>query len=214
MVLYLAASVIGVIVIVFLVIHLTKTGAGNSASGSPTPSTPSTSASAGGTVAAYTLTQADNVGKYPLNRPAVSTLGAAAKNHSAPIAASLESTGVGRPGQAVIGIYNLGPVTSISSSAYKGIVFVGYDGTFNPTSAIKVVRSHLVSSRVVNAGPHGGDMVCGYDTSTGTDSSECVWVTKTTFGVVQFISGETPVKHAGAASLALQVRQAVEVRAS
>jgi hypothetical protein len=71
-----------------------------------------------------------------------------------------------------------------------------------------------VSSRVVAPGSHGGEMVCGYNTSTGTDTSECVWVTKSTLGMVQFISGTIPVKYPGAATLALQVRQAVEVPAS
>ena len=79
---------------------------------------------------------------------------------------------------------------------------------------IKLERSNLVSSRVVKAGPHGGEMVCGYNTSGGSDASECVWVTKTTFGEVEFLKGEVPVKYPGASKLALQVRNAVEVRPS
>jgi hypothetical protein len=217
MVLYLAASVVGVVVIVFLVIHLAKSGGSTPAGGTPTTSaTASTSPTATGQVSSYAFKQASSVGSYPLNQAAVNDLATAAKNQSAPIASSLQSKGVGRPGMNVIGIYNLGQVTSTASSAYKGIVFVGYDGTFNVTNAIKVVRAHLVSSRVVDPGPHGGEMVCGYNTSTGTgtETSECVWVTKSTLGMVQFIAGTTPVKYPGAPALALQVRQAVEVPAS
>ena len=77
---------------------------------------------------------------------------------------------------------------------------------------INLVRSTLVSSRVVNPGPHGGEMVCGYDTSGGSEASECVWVTKTTFGQVHFLEGEMAVKYPGAAKLALEVRNAVEVK--
>jgi hypothetical protein len=216
MVLYLAASVVGVVLIVFLVIHFAKSG-GTSAGGTPTTSaTASTSAAATGPAGSYAFKLASSVGSHPLNQAAVNDLATAAKNQSAPIASSLQSKGIGRPTKDVIGIYNLGQVTSTTSSAYKGIVFVGYDGTFNVTNAIKVVRAHLVSSRVVEPGSHGGEMVCGYNTSTGTgtDTSECVWVTKSTLGMVQFISGTTPVKYPGAATLALQVRQAVEVPAS
>ena len=78
---------------------------------------------------------------------------------------------------------------------------------------IKLVRSHLVSSRVVNAGPHGGKMVCGYNTSTGSKASECVWATTSTFGVVEFIVDGSPVKYNNAPKLALKVRDAVEVHA-
>jgi hypothetical protein len=215
MALYLAASVIGVVAIVFLVIHFAKSGGGTPAGGTPTTSaTASTSAAATGPAASYAFKLASSVGSYPLNRAAVNDLATAAENQSAPIASSLQSKGIGRPTKNVVGIYNLGQVTSTASSAYKGIVFVGYDGTFNVANAIKVVRAHLVSSRMVYAGSHGGEMVCGYNTSTGTDTSECVWVTKSTLGMVQFISGTIPVKYPGAPALALQVRQAVEIPAS
>ena len=56
-------------------------------------------------------------------------------------------------------------------------------------------------------------MVCGYDTSGGSDASQCVWVTKTTFGEVEFLKGQTTVKYPGASKLALEVRSAVEVHA-
>ena len=67
---------------------------------------------------------------------------------------------------------------------------------------------------MVNAGPHGGQMMCGYDRSTGSDASECLWVTNTTFGQVEFIKGSTPIKYQGAANIALTIRDAVEVPVS
>ena len=66
----------------------------------------------------------------------------------------------------------------------------------------------------MKAGPHRGEMVCGYNTSGGSDASECVWVTKTTFGEVEFLQGQAPMKYPGASKLTLQVRNAVEVRPS
>jgi hypothetical protein len=210
MVLYLAASVIGVVVIVFLVIHLTKTGTNNAAGGS---STPGTTATAGGQNAAagLVLIQATKVGKFPLNQAATGQVATAARDQSAAIVNAMKANGAGRPGRAVTGVYDLGTVSSLTSSAYKGIVFVGYNGTYKPAAVIKIVRNHLVSSRVVKPGPNGGDMVCGYNTASGSDASECVFVTKTTFGVVQFIKGEVPVKSPAAYSLSIQVRNAVEV---
>jgi len=103
----------------------------------------------------------------------------------------------------------------VSSSDFRGILFVGFNGTFDPAAVIKVAQSELVSSSVVSAGPHGGDMVCGYtiSTGTGTDASECVWVTPTTLGEVQYLQAAFPSKYAGTAALALEVRNAVEVHA-
>ena len=94
------------------------------------------------------------------------------------------------------------------------MVFVGYDGTFNPASVTKLVQTYLASSRVVKPGPNGGAMLCGYNTSSGSAASECVWVTKTTFGDVEFITGEFRSSTRVRAKLALEVRNAVEVRSS
>jgi hypothetical protein len=214
MALYLAAAVIGVVVIVLLVIRLTKSGADNAATGSSTPSTGATTAATGPNV--YVFTQAAKVGTstgFPLNKTATKVFTPVAVNQSTPIAAQIKTKGYGQPGKFTVGIYDLTPVTSITSSAFKGIAFFGYGGTFNPNSVIKLERTVLGSSRVVKPGPHGGQMVCGYNTSGGSDASECVWVTKTTLGEVEFLNGQVPVKYPGASNLALQVRNAVEVKA-
>ena len=113
----------------------------------------------------------------------------------------------------MVGIYNMAATSTMTSASYKGMVFVGYDGTFTPANVVKLVRSHLTSARVVNAGPHGGQMVCGYNTSITPAASECVWATTTTMGVVEFYNNGQPAKISGAPRLALKLRDAVEVRA-
>jgi hypothetical protein len=205
--------VIGVVVIVFLVIHLTKSGGGNAASGSSTPSTGTTSAARAGT-GGYTLTQAAKVGtSFPLNKTATKQVTPNAVAQSTAIANKIIAKKAGTPGKVTVGVYDTTTVTSITSSAYRGIIFVGYEGTFNPAAVIKIERSLLVSSRVVKAGPHGGAMVCGYSRTTGTDASECVWATKTTFGIVEYFNHGQPAKVTNASRLALKVRAAVEARA-
>ena len=125
----------------------------------------------------------------------------------------MASTKSGKPGKSVVGIYDTGPTSLAASPDYKGLVFIGYDGTFNPTKLMNLAQKHLKSSRVVNPGPHGGKMVCGYNVSDGAASSECVWATTTTFGVVEYINHGKPAKVGGAPRLALKVRDAVEARA-
>ena len=211
MVLYLAAAVIGVAAIVYLVIHLAK-GGSSTASGTSPPG--ATSTAAGGAAGpGYVLRQAASVGKFPLNKTAVNQISSAMTTASSKITNKMAATGSGRPGKSLIGIYDQGPTTSLASSSYKGLVFVGYDGTFNPTNLINLVQKNLKSSRAVNAGPHGGKMVCGYNTSNNSVASECVWATTTTFGIVEYFNHGAPAKVPGAPKLALKVRDAVEVRA-
>ena len=213
MVLYLLASVIGVVVIVLLVVHLTKTGTNSAASGGSTPSAGAT-AGAGGSAPKYVLTAAPKAGSFALNTAATRSFSTLAENQAAPVAAHIKAKGAGKPGKAVVAVYNLGSVTSPQSQDFKAAVFVGYEGTFTPAAVIRYEQTQLVSTRMVNAGPHGGEMMCGYNHSTGSDASECVWVTNSTFGQVEFIEGSTPVKYKGASNVALTVRDAVEVPVS
>ena len=210
MVLYLAAAVIGVAAIVFLVVHVTHNSGGTAASGTSTPSATSPAAGAG---PHYVFKLAGSVGQYPLNKQAVSQVSSAMKRQSAPITNKLASAGAGKPATSVVGIYDMGGSSSLASASYKGLVFVGYDGTFTPANVIKLVRSNLVSTRVVKAGAHGGQMVCGYTTSNGAPASECVWATTTTMGVVEFYNHGQPAKVSGPGKLAVKLRDAVEVRA-
>jgi hypothetical protein len=200
------------VAIVFLVLHLTK---GNSSTPSASSSSPGTGTTAGGGPAAagsYVLTQAPKVGAFPLNKAGTKAVESSLGQSTGTVASALKANKAGQPGKSVTGIYDMGSSSDFKSSTYQGLIFIGYDGTYKPAAVIKIVRSHLKSTRIVDAGPHGGEMTCGYNTSSGPHVSECVWVTKTTFGVVEFIKDGEPAKQTGASDLALKVRQAVEVK--
>ena len=212
MVLYLLASVVGVVVIVLLVVHLTKTGTNSPATGS-TPSTGSTPTGAAGTASQYVFTAAPKAGPFALSTAATRTFTHQAETAAAPVAAQIKAREAGTPGRDVIAVYNLGNVTTPGAPGFKAAEFVGYDGRFNVADVIKYEKTLLVSTRLVPAGSHGGEMMCGYSRSTGSDTSECVWVTDSTFGQVKFIEGSTQVKYIGASNVALIIRNAVEVQA-
>ena len=210
MVLYLASSVVGVVLIVFLVIHLTQSGTSTTgATGSATPSTGAT-ATAGADVK-YGLTTPAKIGDFPLNSVATKAFATVAEEQATPVVNEIKARGAGHPGSSFFAMYDLGSSTNIASSSYKGVAFVGYDGTFNPAAVIKFEKTQLKSSRMVKAGPHGGEMMCGYNTSSGAEASECLWVTPHTFGQVEFIEDQVPVKYQGASAIALEIRDAVEV---
>jgi len=207
MVLYLLASVLGVVLIVLLVVRLTKSGSGNPTAGS------TTSPTAGTTGSGFVFTKAAKVGKLSLNAAATRDFSQFAQKEAGPEAQAIKARGAGDPGQQVIAMYDLGHVTNVSSSDFKAVGFVGYGGTFDPTAVIQYMKTQLVSTRMVSPGPHGGEMICGYSTAEGSDASECVWVTATTFGQVHFVKGAALVKYPGASKIALEVRNAVEVKA-
>jgi hypothetical protein len=212
MVLYLGASVLGVIVIVLLVVRLSKSGSNSTTGGSTT--TPTTSSTAAAPPSSFVLVQAPKVdNKYPLNLTAARTSTALAASKTA-VAGALHGAGAGHVTKDVLAMYDLTSVTSPSDSNFQAISFLGYQGTFNENAVIAYEQTQLKSSRLVRAGPDGGKMICGYATTTGgAQASECVWVTKDTFGQVQFITGQTAVKYPGASALALEVRDVVEVPA-
>jgi len=193
-------------VIVLLVVHLTKIGTNSSAGGTSTPSTSTSPAAA----SRYVFTEASRAGSYELNSAATRALRQDVKGP----AAEIRADGAGSPGKEAVAVYNLSSVTDPSASDFKAAEFIGYEGTFNPSKVIKYEQTQLVSTRMVNPGPHGGEMMCGYNRSAGSDASECLWVTKSTFGRVEFTSGGVPVKYQGASGIALDIRQAVEVPAS
>ena len=214
MVAYLAASVIGVVLIVFLVVHLTKGSTKSPAGRHHADPRDHRHRRRWRDHQGFVFTQAAKVGTYPLNQAATTEFASAALKQAAPMMTEIKSAKAGQPGQSMVSIYDLGTVSSIHAAGYKGIVFIGYNGTFNPAAVIKLEQAKLVSSRSVTPGPHGGEMVCGYSTVSGSEASECVWVTSTTLGEVQFAKGATPVKYPGAAALALMVRNDVEVHGS
>jgi hypothetical protein len=235
MILYLLAAIVGVVLIVWLVIHLTQSGStttvgstsspttGSTSSGSTSsPTTGSTSSpttgpgTAAGTGSAFVLTKAANVGAFPLNSAATNYYAAIAKPPANLYAQGIKAKGAGVPGKEVIAMYNLSSVTSVWADNYKAIGFVGFNGTFKPDAVIAYMKTQLTSTRMVSAGPHGGQMMCGYYLSptTGKDASECLWVTPTTFGMAQFIVDRAQSKYSGTSALTIELRNAVEVKAS
>jgi hypothetical protein len=222
MVLYLLAAVLGVVVIVWLVINLSKSGSSTTAGSTSSPSTSTTTGTstspgtAAGTTSAFVLAKAPKVGTFPLNPTASSYYVTVAKSQATPYAVAIKAKGAGVPGQEVIALYNLSSVTSVWADDYKAVAFVGFDGTFKPDAVIAYMKTQLTSTRMVSAGPHGGLMMCGYYPSytTKQNASECLWVTPTTFGMVQFIVDRAQSKYNGTSALTLEVRNAVEVKAS
>src|SRR6185437_15704345 len=100
-VLYLGAATIGVAAIVFLVIHLAKSGSGTSTPGA-------TTTAGGGAGQGFVLRQAASVGKYPLNKTAVAQISGQITSVTSPITSKMAATQSGTPGKPVIGIYNTG----------------------------------------------------------------------------------------------------------
>src|SRR6185437_6482856 len=212
MILIPLAAAVAVVAIVLGAIYLTKGGKGTQSASSSSPGTGNTAAGGPNGTGSYVLTQAPKVGAFPLNKAATKAAAPAVQQQTGTVGSALKAKKAGVPGKAVTAIYDTGTSSDFKSDTYQGLVFVGYDGTFDPAAVIKIVRSHLKSSRIVAPGSHGGEMACGYNTTTGDDASECVWVTKTTFGVVEFVKDGKTAKQPGASALALKVRQAVEVK--
>jgi predicted lipoprotein with Yx(FWY)xxD motif len=209
MVLYLLASVVGVVVIVLLVVHLTKSGSNNPAAGS---STNGTNTPAAGPVS-YVFKTPDSVGQFKLNQSATRTFAQANRAGLTALASELKNGGEGRASKDVVAVYDLSSVTDPTASDFRAVQFTGYEGTFNQAKVIAFEKTQLISTRMVPTGPHLGEMICGYNHENDTDTSACVWVTNSTLGMVDFVIGDTQVKYNGASSIALAVRDAVEVPA-
>ena len=158
MILYLAGAVIGVVLIVLLVVHLSKSGSGTGTAGTPTGS--SSAPSATGTAVKYTLTAPAMAGPYQLNPTATKDFSNRGERRAALAAQQI------KPMARVPGHERLRRVRpqrgpGILSFDFKAVEFVGYDGTFDPQAVIKYEKTQLVSISMVNPGPHGGEMMCG-----------------------------------------------------
>ena len=161
----------------------------------------------------YTLSAPAAAGPYRLNSTATKDFSALGERRAALAAQQIKLHGAGHPGTSVFAVYGLNALSE-SSPDFKAVEFAGYDGTFDPQAVINYEKTQLVSISMVSPGSHGGEMMCGYDKSSGSEVSECLWVTSTTFGEVEFVTGQSLVKFDGNASVvALNVRNGVEVRA-
>ena len=117
MVLYLLASVVGVVVIVLLVVHLTKSG--TTSTGGSTPGTSPTAA--GAPASKYVFKVAPKAGSFTLNAAATKDFAKQAESAAAPGVAQIKARGAGQPGNATFAMYNLGSVTTPGASDFKAV---------------------------------------------------------------------------------------------
>src|SRR5260370_37492181 len=122
----------------------------------------------------------------------------------------LKARGAGHASKDVVAVYDLSSATDTTASEFRGVDFFGFDGTFNVAAVVKFEQTQLVSTRVVNAGPHGGEMMCGYSRTNGTDASSCFFVTKSTFGMLEFVIGGNTAKYKSSPSIAPPATGAAE----
>jgi hypothetical protein len=215
MIIYLASAVIGVVLIVLLVVHLTKNPPSHAAGGTGgTPTGSSSAPAATASTAKYVFsTPATIDGTYHLNPTATTDFSQSGQTRAALVVQKIKAQGAGSPGKSVFAVYGLNTEPE-SSPLFKAAEFVGYDGTFDPAKVITYEKTQLASTTTVSPGPHGGQMMCGEDTSSGSDNTACLWVTTTTFGEVDFVAGQSLTKFTGNASvIALDIRNAVEIAA-
>jgi len=196
---------------VLLVVHLAKSGTGNAgASGTSTPTGSSSAPSATASTTKYTLSAPGTAGPYQKNTTATTDFAKFAQNRAALVMQQIKSRGAGTPGSNVFAVYGLND-EPVSSADFKAVEFVGYDGTFDPTKVIAYEKTQLKSASTVSPGPHGGQMTCGVATSGGSQYTECVWVTSTTFGEVDFVVGQSLATFTGNPSvITMNIRGAVE----
>ena len=214
MIIYLASAVIGVVLIVLLVVHLTKNGPNPRTGGTGgTPTGSSSAPAATASTAKYVFSKPAMAGHYPLNPTATTDFSTSGQTRAAQVVQKIKAQGAGSPGTSVFAVYSLNSEPE-SSSLFKAVEFVGYDGTFIPAKVIAYEKTQLASTSMVSPGSHGGQMMCGEDTSSGSGNTVCLWVTSTTFGEVDFVAGQSLTKFAGDASvIALDIRNAVEIPA-
>jgi hypothetical protein len=101
--------------------------------------------------------------------------------------AAFEQSGIKGGGGTVTG----SPVSaSYTLPDAQTIEFVGYQGTFNPTTVMANLKDYGSSEATYPAGPNGGDLACANTTATASTPSGavCVWVTKSTLGFTEFFT--------------------------
>jgi hypothetical protein len=141
------------------------------------PNTAGSANSAG----AYVLSTPSTAGGYPIG-PDPHFLATATST-----VATIEQTAVSGGGGTVTG----SPVSaSYTLPDEQTIEFVGYQGTFNPTTVMANLKSYGSSESSYPAGPNGGELACANTTATASTPSGavCVWVTKSTLGFTEFFT--------------------------
>jgi hypothetical protein len=107
--------------------------------------------------------------------------------------------------------------TPLHISGLRYVNIEGFNGTFNPTTAVSVLaqinqnpdlNGDLFHS--VPAGPHGGGMEC---VQLSGFTSQCVFATTTTLGEFQFEDSLKQLTGANTDANAIRIRDAIEVPA-
>ena len=131
--------------------------------------------------AAYVLSAPSTAAGYPIGSDP-SFLATATST-----VAAFEQAGIKGGGGTVTG----SPVSaSYTLPDAQTIEFVGYQGTFNPTTVMANLKDYGSSEATYPAGPNGGDLACANTTATASTPSGavCVWVTKSTLGFTEFFT--------------------------
>ena len=129
----------------------------------------------------YLLSAPSTAGGYPIGTDP--DFLATAKSTVATIEQSAVSGGGGKiSGSPVAASYTLPDAQTIE--------FVGYQGTFNPSTVMTNLGSFGTSESTYPAGPNGGQLACANTTATSSTPSGavCVWVTKSTLGFTEFFT--------------------------
>ena len=197
----LAISAVAVVVLAggsYLALH--KSSSTNNAAGDTAPTfSPSASAAASTKPKAKDTTKksgvtsnASSTGGYVLSTPATAAgYPIGTDPHFLATAtttvAAFEKTAIGGGGGKVTG----SPVSaSYTLPDAQTIEFVGYQGTFDPTTVMANLKSYGSSESTYPAGKNGGDLACANTIATATTPSGavCVWVTKSTLGFTMFFT--------------------------
>ncbi|HEX4090924.1 MAG TPA: hypothetical protein VHZ33_19610 [Trebonia sp.] len=196
----LAIAAVVVVVVaggVYLAVHKT-TGNNNVAADttpSPTASAPASTPTAkpkasttksavtgnGTSSGGYVLSTPDTAGGYPIGSdPHFLSIATST-------AATIEGSAVKGGGGKVAG----SPVSaSYTLPDAQTIEFVGYQGTFDPTTVMANLKAFGSAETSYSPGPNGGKLECANTPGTASDPSGavCVWVTKTTLGFTEFFT--------------------------
>ncbi len=79
----------------------------------------------------------------------------------------------------------------------QAIAYVGFTGTFSPSSVIGAFGKIANGVTSEPAGSHGGQLACGtMSANSGPSGTVCVWATTSSLGMVGFYGGSTP-EHVG-----------------
>lgn len=132
------------------------------------------------------------------------------------ITSHIKAAGVGHVTSNVLTVYDSSAAT-MASSAFKGAIFLGFNGTFKPSVVHYLLYTTACSStpgnpspHSVTPGPNGGQMMT---VATSPDSNGCIWSTGRTVGVLEFVNEKGGMKVSNPATVCRGIRASVEVPA-